>query len=69
VGNDLGNDFPVKISQQVATPSKMELAVQWLKEQPDDMTLTGRDLEIARLPMGVKISYRTWNDAKKQLNQ
>ena len=76
LGNGLGNDFPT-ISQTnlaeivkkvaVATPSKMELAIDWLKTHPEDVVLTGRELEAARLPMGVKISYKTWNDAKKQI--
>lgn len=65
VGNDLGKHFPT--SQAVATPSKMELAIQWLKANPEDMKLTGRDLEALRMPQGVKISYRTWNDAKKDV--
>lgn len=63
----LGNDFPGKISQLVALPSKMELAVQWLKANPEDSQLTGRDLEALRMPHDVKISYRTWNDAKKEV--
>jgi hypothetical protein len=66
----LGKHFPARISQNIETiaaPSKMELAINWLQEHSEDTALTGRDLEAARLPMGVRISYRTWNDAKKQL--
>lgn len=65
LGNDLGNDFPS--SQAVAVPSKMQLALEWLHDHPEDRQLAGRDLERLREPMGIKISYRTWNDAKKQI--
>lgn len=64
-GNALGNDFPT--ISHVAAPSKMEVAKQWLIDHPEDQQLTGRDLETGRNPMNMKISYRTWNDAKKEL--
>lgn len=43
---------------------KLSTAVQWLTEHPDDMMLSGRQLEQSRRPGGLKLSYRTWNDAK-----
>lgn len=67
--SSVGNDFPT-ISQThnpVATPSKLELAKQWLGDHPEHLGKAGRDLESAVAPQGVKISYRTWNDAKKAL--
>jgi len=44
---------------------KMQKAVQWLMEHPGDMALSGRQLESERYPGGERLSYRTWNDAKK----
>lgn len=76
LGNGLGNDFPdfpgdfpaqERVIEPIAAPSKMTLAIMWLREHPEDAVLTGRELESLRQPQGVNISYRTWNDAKKQL--
>jgi hypothetical protein len=64
----LVNDLPSHLPSQnvtVATPSKDELARQWFKAHPEDLNLTGRELENRRQPMGVRISYVTWNKAKK----
>lgn len=51
----------------IAAPSKMELAIAYLRDHPEDAKLPGRDLEKKALPMGVKISYRYWNDAKARV--
>jgi hypothetical protein len=73
LGNALGNDFPtsqaVVEAEKVATPSKVELAKAWLIAHPGDMDKTGRELEQDARPEGVKISYRTWNDVKKELQR
>lgn len=53
--------------QTVALPSKMELAKQWFRDHPDDVHLTGRELSDKCYPMGVKLSHKYWNDAKKEL--
>ncbi len=63
--NDLPREDLPKETTRVALPSKDELARQWLAEHPTDRELTGRELEATRNPMGVKISYVTWNKAKK----
>jgi hypothetical protein len=63
----LGNHFPdsSQAPQAVMAPSKQALAEQWFTDHPADRERTGRDLEQHVRPMGVRISYRTWNDAKK----
>lgn len=69
VENELGKSFSKpEIEREIvktALPSKMELAVQWLREHREDMALTGRELKEQRKPQGVEISHKTWNDAKK----
>jgi hypothetical protein len=60
----VGNDFP-SIPSEVAAPSKRELVRQWFEKYPNDRGRTGRDLQENAKPMGVKISYRYWNDGKK----
>lgn len=66
-GNTLENHFPA-LSKPVPLPSKMELAKQWLADHPEDLKLTGRELKDLRKPMGVEISHKTWNDAKKEID-
>lgn len=51
-----------------ATPSKMALAMDWYANHPEDRHRPGRELEAAVRPMGVQISYKTWNDAKRALD-
>jgi hypothetical protein len=51
----------------VATPSKLELATQWLKEHREDRKKSGRTLSATVRPMGVEISRTYWDKAKKQL--
>lgn len=65
-GKSLENRFPSEI-ERIAAPSKMQLAIEWLKAHPEDMNMTGRDLKQQRKPAGVEISHKTWNDAKKQI--
>lgn len=69
--SSVGNAFPSIPSPAfpVATPSKLELAKRWLIDHPLDIDKAGRDLEKDAQPQGVKISYRTWNDAKKALGE
>lgn len=66
VVNDLPH-LPEGLPQMIAAPSKLELAREWLVNHPEDMTLTGRELESLRTPLGVEISYVTWNKAKKEI--
>lgn len=63
------NHFPEFSKREitVSTPSKMQLAIDWLKEHTEDMKLTGRELKDLRKPLGIEISHKTWNDAKKHL--
>jgi hypothetical protein len=63
------SDFPPErpSTTPVATPSKLELAKSWLKDNPSDKSLSGRELSAGRLPMGVQISHVTWNQAKADL--
>lgn len=61
----LVNDLP-EIVVPTALPSKDELAKKWLLDHPEDVDLTGRELEKIRRPMDVKISYVTWNKIKKE---
>jgi hypothetical protein len=57
-----------KAKMPVAVPSKAELCRQWLHEHPEDMALTVRELSALRQPLGIKISYVTWSQAKKEMN-
>jgi hypothetical protein len=44
---------------------KLQTAIQYLKDNPAAMELSGRELETAYTVE--KISYKTWNKAKKGL--
>lgn len=44
--------------------SKIDYAVRWLLTHPEDLALTGEQLERTVTPNGITISYRTWNRAK-----
>lgn len=59
------SQFPAQNGNSLSP--KMAAAVQWLTEHPEDANLSGRELESARRPDGIKISYRTWNDAKGKI--
>lgn len=50
-----------------SAPSKLDLAIQHFKDHPEDKNVPGRDLEKTVKPGGVKISYKYWNTAKKQV--
>lgn len=54
------------VPEPVPTPSKKELVRQWFRDHPEDADKPGRELEKIA-PMGVKITYKTWNDVKKEL--
>jgi hypothetical protein len=47
------------------TTGKTDMAMQWLKQNPDDLQLTGRALAASVRPQGIEISYVTWNRAKR----
>lgn len=63
------NDLPAHLPQPAALPSKLELARKWLRDHPDDMQQSGRELEASCKPMGVEISYVTWNKVKKEMTK
>ena len=65
-GKRLGTDFP---ASQAPLPilSKWELVEKWFAEHPEDRERTGRDLERSVNPMGITVSYKTWNNVKKTL--
>lgn len=68
VNLNLENDLPrFTKPEKAALPSKMELAKQWLKDHPEDRSLTGRDLSAIRFPQGVEISHVYWNKAKQEV--
>jgi len=60
---DDNSQFPIPIGNSLSP--KMAVAVRWLEEHPEDMQIPGRELEQQRAPDGNRLSYRTWNDAKK----
>jgi hypothetical protein len=63
VKNENFSDFsPVKKQSP-----KLEFAIQWLKDNPDDSYKSGRELEKSVLWQGSTISFATWNDAKRQI--
>jgi hypothetical protein len=71
-GKKVVSDLPIPSQSeaiQVPTPSKMELATQWLKSNRDDCKKSGRELESTVRPMGVKISYVYWNKAKSKFKK
>lgn len=49
------------------TNKKMKCAIRWLQSHPEAASLSGRDLESRVIIDGKKISYRWWNEAKKQI--
>lgn len=49
---------------------KMQAAVAYLQANAEARMMSGRDLEAnAVLPDGTRVSYRTWNDAKKLIGR
>lgn len=55
------------VQKPVATPSKAKLAEKWLLEHEEHILETGQWLQGNCKPMGIEISYRTWNRVKKRL--
>ena len=46
---------------------KLEVAVAYLRDNPDKQGLSGRELE--RAHSAEKISYKTWNKAKGEIKE
>ena len=59
------SQFPSQIGSSQSP--KLEAAIDWLVKNEHDRALSGRQLEKMRTPNGEKLSYRTWNDAKRQI--
>jgi hypothetical protein len=47
----------------------MALALKWLGEHDGHDQMTGEWLQENCRPMGIEISYRTWNRAKRRVKE
>lgn len=61
----LGNSGNSQNSQGKKASPKLEYAVQWLLQYPEDVLVSGRELEQRVTMNGETISYKWWNEAKK----
>lgn len=57
------------VAPKIATTSspKKDIALSTLRARPELMDLSGRDLEKWGLDNGIEMSYKLWNEAKKQV--
>lgn len=62
---ELGNYGNSQSSQEGKPSPKLEFAMQWLRQHPEDMLVPGRELEARIMMDGKPISYKWWNQAKK----
>lgn len=63
----LGNFGNSQTSQAKKASPKLEFAIQWLRQHPEHMLIPGRDLEAKVTMNGEPISYKWWNEAKKEV--
>jgi len=71
-GKNVSNDLTIhgetegseNLTELIAAPSKLELARQWLKDNPKDKKRSTRWLEENVKPLNVPISRTYWGKAK-----
>ncbi len=59
--------WEIPIPKRSAGTPKVAFCIQWFKDHPEDVQRSGRKLEQETLMQGRKVSYKTWNESKRML--